>query len=297
MTSEGQLGKGCLGDAAGSSWGRVWQHGRKWRRQDAALIFPPSLLSARVVVLLLGAQGMQMWPSVWAQDSFCSPQCPGEPNWECSLGIKCCALSYTPQCCFLRVFTGDKNVLPSGHVVAQGACRAPGGSCSISRNSGKILLHHFEQSQDKSGIPGSLLPVPYSSAELSLFWLFLSSGACLGSLWELWGDAEIHIQKFRGYSGLHIEMITIACLMNYFSGCCSACSSEFVLALFQRLLEMSFAWKCECFQAVESAIRMLQLGIGKLSCLELCGRRNGFLVVWPQWGEEQLGFNKVVKII
>jgi len=49
---------------------------------------------------------------------------------------------------------------------------------------------------------------------------------------------------------------------------------------------------------VENENVMLQLGVGELSCcLELCGRRNGFLVVWPQWGEEQLGFNKLVKII
>lgn len=62
MTNEGQLGKGCLGDAAGSSWGRVWQHGRKWRRQDAALIFPLSLLSARAVVLLWELGGCKYDP-------------------------------------------------------------------------------------------------------------------------------------------------------------------------------------------------------------------------------------------
>lgn len=67
----------------------------------------------------------------------------------------------------------------SGHIIAQGGCRAP---FSISRNSGKILLHDLEQSQDKADIPRSLLLVPYSSAELPLCWLFLSSGACCGSL-------------------------------------------------------------------------------------------------------------------
>lgn len=87
---------------------------------------------------------------------------PAKTTWECSLGIKCCT-SFPKLFAVLVLPQGfhweGKDVALWGCSMGR-ECRAPGCSCSVTRKLGKILLHHFKQSQGKAGFLGSLLFVP-----------------------------------------------------------------------------------------------------------------------------------------